>query len=268
MGFSTSTAYGIPFVILVFFFSSAATGALSSSSLPAAAPPSLTSSFDAPSSSLSGAPNALAGFAPAATLCCPEAAAKLESLGPDPPANPLLSFEPNTLPVPRPPKPELVLPPNENPLAGLPLKAPNPLGAVDVVVELEEAAASAPNPDGAADALPPNTLGVVELILPNGDEPVARDAKPELANAEADVCGFSFDIVGEGEFRDAAFSASALSSLIFAVLVVSICSKERLAKVSDRDVNDKGSSDLDLSFLLCRSRVLGCVSRPPFLLWL
>ena len=54
------------------------------------------------------------------------------------------------------------------------------------------APASAPKPDVVGWVFPPNTLGFDEAIAPKGEvlDPV-RVLKPELAKAEADVCGLS-----------------------------------------------------------------------------
>ncbi len=96
------------------------------------------------SSSLSGAPNALAGFAGASVLADP-GAAKLDKVFPEPPPNPFPNFCPKTLPLPlalpMPPKPPLAAPPNPedaplvppklNPELGLSLaRAPKPLVVV------------------------------------------------------------------------------------------------------------------------------------------
>ena len=124
-------------------FSSANT---SSSSEPA--PPSLSSSSLPSSSSLSGAPNALAGLVPTISFSFP-GAAKDDSFGPAPPANPLPSLDPNTLPLDRPPNPEVVPLPKPKPDAGLsPVKAPNPLAGV-VDDKTEGFPAKAPKPDDA-----------------------------------------------------------------------------------------------------------------------
>ena len=175
---------------MAFFFSSVAVTPASSWS--EAASPSLPSSSLSASSSLSGAPNAFAGFAGTGAFSFP-GAAKLESFGPAPPANPFPSLEPNTLPVASPPKPDVVPEPKPNPVVDLSpeVSPPNPLvaGAVDAG---NFAAASAPNPDGAGCAVPLKMLGFVAPRLPNGElEDAARDAKPELANAEAEVFGLS-----------------------------------------------------------------------------
>lgn len=55
-----------------------------------------------------------------------------------------------------------------------------------VVVALSDLFPEAPNPE--AWDLPPKTLGFEAPIVPNGDDDEEdKDAKPELANAEADV---------------------------------------------------------------------------------
>jgi hypothetical protein len=54
------------------------------------------------------------------------------------------------------------------------------------------AAPNAPKPDVVDCVLPPNMLGLEAPRLPNGDVlAFAKEAKPEVANAEADVCGLS-----------------------------------------------------------------------------
>jgi hypothetical protein len=134
----------------------------------------------------------LAGFAPDTSFSFP-GAAKLDSFGPAPPANPLPSFDPNTLPLERPPNPEVAPLPNPKPVAGLsPDKAPNPLTVVVEVGLGGFAAANAPKPDVVDCELPPNMLGLDAPRLPNGDVlAFAKDAKPELANADVAVCGLS-----------------------------------------------------------------------------
>ena len=102
---------------LIFFFSSV--GALPNSSPLSSALPSAPSSPLSSSSSLSGAPKAFAGLA-LSMLGAVLGAAKLESLGPAPPANPFPNAEPKTLPVANDPKPDVpVAPPNPKPDAGL-----------------------------------------------------------------------------------------------------------------------------------------------------
>lgn len=118
-------------------------------------------------------------------------AAKLESFGPEPPAKPLPRADPNTLPFPSAPNPDVDVLPNPNPEPGLsPDSPPKPLVMV-VVVELGDfVPASAPKPDVVAP--PPKTLGLDAAIEPKGDVlDAARALKPELAKAEADVCGLS-----------------------------------------------------------------------------
>lgn len=46
-------------------------------------------------------------------------AAKLESLGPEPPPNPFFNAEPNVLPLPKPPNADVVGPTNPKPKTGL-----------------------------------------------------------------------------------------------------------------------------------------------------
>lgn len=64
---------------------------------------------------------------------------------------------------------------------------------------------NAPKPDGFP---PPKTLGLEAPTVPNGEElDEAREAKPEVANADVDVCGLLLARVlpktGFGEeFRD------------------------------------------------------------------
>jgi hypothetical protein len=120
-------------------------------------------------------------------------AAKLESFGPEPPAKPLPRADPNTLPLPSAPNPEAVVLPKPKPETGLSPERPPKPPVVVVDVELGDfAPASEPKPDVDDAAAPPKTLGLDAPIAPNGevvDE--ARELKPELANAEADVCGLS-----------------------------------------------------------------------------
>ena len=133
----------LPFVTLDFFLSSVVSLAPSSSEL---APPSLPSLSLPSSSSLSGAPKALAGLLTGVSFL--SGAAKLESFGPEPTAKPLPSADPNTLPLPSAPNPEVDVLPNPNPEAGLsPDRPPKPL-VVIVDVELGDfAPPSAPKPD-------------------------------------------------------------------------------------------------------------------------
>lgn len=201
-------------VDLLFFFSSVGANPASSSS--EAAPPSLPSSSLSASSSLSGAPNAFAGFAGAGTFSFP-GAAKLESFGPAPPANPFPSLEPKTLPLASPPNPDVVPLPKPNPDVDLSLEAspPNPL--VAGVVEVEGfAVANAPKPEVADCVVPLKMLGFVAPRLPNGEfAEAARDAKPELANAEAEVFGLSWDmLVGISLVGDFAVSSVVLESTV------------------------------------------------------
>jgi hypothetical protein len=177
-----------------FFFSSVEGFTPSSSS--ESVPPSLFSSSLPSSSSLSGAPNAFAGLLSKTASFI--GAAKLESLGPDPPAKPLPRVDPNTLPLFNPPNPEVVAPlPNAKPEPGLSPVAPPKLvdGTVEVVVG-DFAPPRAPKPDVVVLGFPPNTLGFDAPSVPNGEELVdAKDAKPELAKAEDDVCGLSLSVL-------------------------------------------------------------------------
>jgi hypothetical protein len=138
-------------------------------------------------------------------------AAKLESFGPTLPAKPFPSLEPKILPLPSPAKPDDAPLPNPNPVVGFPPKAPKPLTAGVVVVDVvDPALANAPNPDILVlAALTPNTLGFVAPRLPKGEVlELARDANPEVANAEADVCGLSLDMVKDkGLLIDSVFSS-------------------------------------------------------------
>lgn len=176
--------------IFGFFFSSGDTRDLSSSSEYEFSP-SLSSSSLPASSSLSGAPNALAGLV--STMLSLVGAAKLDSLGPEPPAKPFPRAVPKTLPEANPPNPEVGAPvPNAKPDAGLfPVAIPKPpVGTVLVVLDFP--AAKAPNPEVVVLELPPKTLGFDAARVPNGEElDPANDAKPEFAKAEEDVCGLS-----------------------------------------------------------------------------
>ena len=141
----------------------------------------------------------MAGFVPSDTASFP-GAAKLESLGPNPPAKPLLNFDPKTLPLARPPNPDDAPVPNPKPDDGFAAKDPNPLGAGAVVVDVADPElANDPKPD-VPESPPPNTLGFEAPRLPKPDVlEDARDAKPELAKAEFDVWGgFASVILGEG----------------------------------------------------------------------
>jgi len=141
-------------------------------------------------------------------------AAKLESFGPEPPAKPFPRAEPNTLPLPSPPKPDEAEPPKPNPEDGwVPDKPPKPVVVV-VDVELEDfVLANPPKPDVEDWVAPPKTLGLDALIVPNGDVvEEAREPNPELAKAEADVWGTSVFSFGESSevFFDGSFSADAV----------------------------------------------------------
>jgi hypothetical protein len=111
----------------------------------------------------------------------------------------LPSFEPKALPLESPPNPEVAPVPNPKPVAGLsPDRAPNPLTAVVDVALGGFAAANAPKPDVVVWALPLNMLGLLAPRLPNGDVlAFARDAKPELANADVDCFGLSWSLLPE-----------------------------------------------------------------------
>jgi hypothetical protein len=63
-------------------------------------------------------------------------AAKLESFGPEPPANPLPSADPNTLPLPSAPNPDVDVLPNPKPDGGLSPERPPKLLVVIVDVGL------------------------------------------------------------------------------------------------------------------------------------
>jgi hypothetical protein len=139
-------------------------------------------------------------------------AAKLESFGPDPPANPLPKEELNALPLPSPPKPDVVEPPpNPKPNVGL-----SPIVVVVVVVVGDLELANPPNPDEMVWALLPNTLGCDAPIAPKGEEAEeARDAKPEFAKAEVDVCALSPNVlpnIGLGGGRGDLFEDSAVEA--------------------------------------------------------
>lgn len=176
---------------LDFFLSSGDIFPLSSSS--PSAPPSLSSSSSSSSSSLSGAPKALTGFEGAVTAF--PGAAKLDSFGPEPPANPLPIAEPNALPLPRAPNPEVDDPdPNAKVAPGF--ISPEPRTPVVVVVVLDcFALARPPNPDGAVCPPPPKTLGFEAPIVPNGEVAEAdRAPKPEFMKVEED-CGLSLRVL-------------------------------------------------------------------------
>ena len=109
---------------------------------------------------------------------------------------------------------------------------------VDVILEPVAAGsfvpANAPKPDGLP---PPKTLGVEAPTVPNGEElDEAREANPELAKAEEDVCGLwlarllpktglgdefrdRFDSLSEevvGDVSDKSFAFAALSIVMLA----------------------------------------------------
>jgi hypothetical protein len=110
--------------------------------------------------------------------------------------------DPNTLPLPGVPNPDVDVLPNPNPEAGLsPDRPPKPL-VVIVDVELADfAPASEPKPD--VDEFPPKTLGLDAPITPNGEVlDAARELKPELAKAEADVCGLSLKPLPNASFGE------------------------------------------------------------------
>jgi hypothetical protein len=90
-------------------------------------------------------------------------------------------------------------------------------GAAVVIVDVElggfEPEAKAPNPEVVV--FPPKTLGFDAASDPNGEEvEEAKEANPELAKAEEDVCGFALsplpNVPGAGGLSAAAVSADVL----------------------------------------------------------
>jgi hypothetical protein len=183
-------------------------------------------------------------------------------------------LEPKTLPLPSPAKPDDAPVPNPNPVVGFPPKAPKPLIAGVVVVDVvDPALANAPNPDVLVlAALLPNTLGFVAPRLPKGEVlELARDANPEVANAEADVCDLSLDMVKDkGLLIDSVFSS--------VPSVVDFAGSEEAESTCEKSISERArpwirstekQADLCCVCLLSSlGEVFRCISRSPLLLWL